>query len=134
VIEPNPIHILIVDAHEGVRLGLRTALATTDDIHVVGEAASGREALGLCREIGIDVALIDMRLPDQPSEQVIRQIRRDAPWVRVVALATELTAEVKAKASTAGASGYLHKYVAVDELIRAIREVHAGHQLASSDS
>jgi FtsP/CotA-like multicopper oxidase with cupredoxin domain len=133
VIEPKPIRILVVDAHEGVRLGLRTALATADDMIVVADAASGRQALGLCRETPIDVALIDMRLPDLGSEQVIEQIRRDAPRVRIIALATELTANVRTSALSAGASGYLHKYVAVDGLIRVIRDVYAADVTGTGD-
>ena len=117
--------VLIVDSHEGVRLGLTIALTTVEDMLVVGQAARGAEALRLCGESQPDVVLMELQLPDQAGICVIQMICRRYPHIQVVVLTTNQTEDLRQQALAAGACGYLQKYVAADELIEVIRTVKA---------
>ena len=123
--EPATIRVLIVDNHEGVRLGLTIAFATVEDMLVVGEATSGEEALRLCREVRPDVVLMELQLPDQDGIGVIQLIRQQFPHIQVVVLTTLQTEDLRQQSSSAGARGYVQKYIAVDGLIEVIRAVNA---------
>lgn len=128
------IRVLIVDGHDGVRLGLATALATVDDLLVVGEATSCAEALRLCARLQPDVALMETELPDCDGVSLIRRLRQTFPRLRVVVLTTLPTEELRQGVQSAGASGSLSKYVALDELIATIRAVHAEQAIQAQAS
>lgn len=122
--EPVTIRILIVDDHDGVRLGLTTALATIDDLLVVGAANSGSEALRLCRRLRPDVVLMEIQLPDRDGIDLVRMIRRQFPKVQVVVLSSVTSTDFRQRAGSAGVHSYLSKYVAVDDLIAVIRAAY----------
>ncbi|HEY6218818.1 MAG TPA: response regulator transcription factor [Gemmatimonadaceae bacterium] len=120
------IRVLIADDHTLLRSGLRMLLSTQADIAVVGEAADGTEVVRLAREIKPDVVIMDLSMPGPPSGNVIRDVRRAHPAVRVVILTMHDDAAYLRAALAAGASGYLVKRAADTELMSAVRAVHAG--------
>jgi DNA-binding NarL/FixJ family response regulator len=118
-----PLRVLLADAHASVREGLRTLLADEPDLHMIGEAASGEDAVALARALRPDVVLLDVALPGPPGaggEGTIRRLRVVAPTTRILVL-TGLAGghEVRA-ALAAGATGYLLKDVLWAELRQAI--------------
>jgi DNA-binding NarL/FixJ family response regulator len=123
--------VLIVDEHDGVRRGLTTALAIMDDLVVVGEASNGTAALQLCGQAQPDVVLMDIQLPDRNGIDIILDIRRQFPGIRIVILTTAPTVDLQRQAESAGASVYLQKYVAVNDLIDVIRRTHSEMSAAS---
>lgn len=122
---PLPIRILIVDSHQGVRLGLAIALASAEDLLVVGQATGGAEMMRLCSEIRPDIVLMEFPLSDQDGINLIRSIRRHFPSIQVVVLTTEHSIELRRQALDAGASDYLQRYITVDALIGVIRTATA---------
>ena len=127
------IRILLVDGHDGVRLGLSTALATVEDMAVVGQATSGTEAVRLCGLLLPDVVLMEIQLPNGDGIGTLQRIRHYFPSIQVVVLTSATTTDLKRRAEADGAWAYLPKYVAVDELIQAIRAAHCerGRKMAA---
>ena len=127
----GPIRVLVADDHRVVRQGLRTFLATTGDIRVVGEASDGSETLtqlhGLAeRGEAPDVVLMDLLMSPMDGIEATRQIRARYPQVQVVAL-TSFVEEEKAQAALdAGASGFLLKDADAGEVAAAIRAAYRG--------
>jgi DNA-binding NarL/FixJ family response regulator len=127
----GPIRVLVADDHRVVRQGLRTFLATTEDIRVVGEASDGNETLtrlhGL-HESGEapDVVLMDLLMSPMDGIEATRQIRACYPDVQVVALTSFVEEEKAHAALDAGASGFLLKDADADEVAAAIRAAHRG--------
>jgi NarL family two-component system response regulator LiaR len=120
------IRVLIADDHAVVRQGLRTFLDLQADIEVVDEAADGAAALEAVERHAPDVALMDLVMPGVNGIQAIRRLREDAPTTRVIVLTSFVDDERVLAAIRAGAAGYLLKDVQPQELVRAIRAVHAG--------
>jgi two-component system, NarL family, response regulator LiaR len=120
------IRVLIADDHAVVRQGLRTFLDLQADIDVVDEAADGAAALEAVERHGPDVALMDLVMPGVDGIQAIRRLREEAPATRVIVLTSFVDDERVLAAIRAGAAGYLLKDVQPQELVRAIRSVHAG--------
>lgn len=120
------IRVLLVDDHGLMREGLRALLATTGDIEVVGEARTGREAERLAAGLGPDVVLMDVAMPDLNGIEAARLVIECCPAARIVMLSMHATIEYVYRAFEAGATGYLLKENAVDELTRAVRTVHTG--------
>jgi DNA-binding NarL/FixJ family response regulator len=123
------ISILIVDDHPVVRDGLVAILATQPDFRIVGEAASGSEALSLFEQYQPDVILLDLEMPDMDGVTVIRQIREKQLKARIVVFTAFDTDERILSAVQAGAKGYLLKGVPRSDLFKAIRVVHQGGSL-----
>jgi len=123
------IQILIVDDHPIVRDGLVAILNTQPDFEVLGEAASGEEALTLFQRQTPDVILLDLEMPGMDGVQVIRQLREIQPDVKVVVFTAFDTDERILSALQAGAKGYLLKGAPRSELFSAIRIVHSGGSL-----
>jgi two-component system, NarL family, response regulator LiaR len=121
--------ILIVEDQRIVREGLRAVLEDEDDLAIVGEAANGQEALALFGELRPDVVLMDLQMPVMDGPEATRRIRELAPEARILVLTTYATDEFIFKALRAGAQGYLLKDASSDELLSAIRSVHAGQTL-----
>lgn len=126
-----PITVLIVDDHQIVRDGLRTMLSREMDIEVVGEADNGREAISLTRELKPDVAVMDIGMKDLNGIDATRQLVEEFPGTRVVALSMHCDRRYIADMLAAGASGYLVKDSAFDELALAIRSVVLGRRYLS---
>lgn len=120
------LRVLIVDDHEVLRTGTRHVLEASDDIVVVGEADDGNAALAIIDDLNPDVVLIDVRLPDRNGIDVARQLTLTHPDVRVVILSAYDDDEFVRAALEAGATGYLLKTMARDELVAAVRVAGQG--------
>ncbi len=123
------IRILIVEDQRIVREGLRAVLEDEDEIVIVGEAANGQEAINLFTQLQPDVVLMDLQMPLIDGPEATRRIRALSPDARILVLTTYATDEFIFKALRAGAQGYLLKDASTNELLGAIRSVHAGQTL-----
>ncbi|MFN2266015.1 MAG: response regulator [Anaerolineales bacterium] len=120
------IRLLLVDDHAVVRTGLRMMLEGEQDIEIVGEAESASEAINQISLLKPDVVLMDIGLPDLSGIDATREIKKLAPDIAVVALTIHEDEEYFFKMLDAGASGYVPKRAAPDELITAIRVTAQG--------
>lgn len=127
------IRVMLADDQALIRAGFKALIDTTPDLTVVGEAATGAEAVALARTTRADVVLMDIRMPDTDGITATRQITTDddLAGVRVIILTTFEVDDLVIQAIRAGASGFLGKSVAPDELRDAIRVVAAGEALLS---
>ena len=125
------IRVLLADDHALMRAGLRALLTTASDIEVVGEARTGREAERQVVQLNPDVVLMDVAMPDLNGIDAARAIHLKRPAMRIVMLSMHATAEYVYRAFEAGASGYLLKEAAVEEVITAVRTVHRGGRYLS---
>ena len=125
------IRVLLADDHALMREGLRALLTTTPDIEVVGEVRTGREAQWQVLQLDPDVVLMDIAMPDLNGIEAARLIHAKCPAVRIVMLSMHASAEYVYRAFEAGASGYLLKEAAVEEVIAAVRTVHEGRRYLS---
>jgi len=123
------IRILIVEDQRIVREGLRAVLEDEDEIVIVGEAANGQEAIELFAQLQPDVVLMDLQMPVIDGPEATRRIRELSPDARILVLTTYATDEFIFKALRAGAQGYLLKDASANELLGAIRSIHAGQTL-----
>ncbi|HWA14693.1 MAG TPA: response regulator transcription factor [Burkholderiales bacterium] len=120
------IRVLIADDHQLVRDGLRQLLNAASGLEVVAEAADGDRALAAVRESAPHVALLDMSMPGPSGIDLIKRIKASSPQVRVLVLSMHGERQYAARALKAGASGYLTKDSAGEQLVSAIRKVAAG--------
>ncbi len=125
------IRVLLADDHALMREGLRALLGATPDIEVVGEVGTGREAAAQILQLNPDVVLMDVAMPDLNGIDAARAIHLKFPAIRIVMLSMHATAEYVYRAFEVGASGYLSKEVAVEEVITAVRTVHGGGRYLS---
>lgn len=127
-VEPRPIRILAADDHPLLRDGIAAVIETQADMHLVAEAASGREAIDRFREHLPDVTLMDLQMPGINGIEAIATIRNECPRARIVVLTT-YEGDVQAlQAFKAGASGYVLKSMVRKELLETIRAVHRGQR------
>jgi len=117
------IKVLLVDDHAIFRGGLRSMLAGDPEIDVVGEAENGRQAVGLARQLAPDVIVMDVTMPDLNGIDATHQVKKRSPGIQVLALSAHTDPRFVARILAAGASGYLPKDCAFDELCRAIHAV-----------
>ncbi|MGA2249942.1 response regulator [Terracidiphilus sp.] len=122
------IRVLVVEDHHVVRQGLVALLSVADGLEVVGQAADGVEAITQFRKHQPAITLIDLRLPRLSGVEVIERIRMESPGARFIVLTTYDGDEDIYRALQAGARSYLLKGMTSEELIAAIRTVHAGRQ------
>ena len=120
------IRVLIADDHNIVRDGLKRILAATADIEVAAEAASGDEALKLVRSNEYDVAMLDMSMPGLSGIDLIKRLKAEKPKLRLLVLSMHGEHQYAARALKAGASGYLNKDSAAEQLVSALRKIAAG--------
>jgi two-component system, NarL family, response regulator NreC len=118
--------ILVVDDHPMVRMGLCSLLDATDDFEVVGEAASGRDALTAVERLNPDIVLIDITLPDDNGLDVMARIREASPNTRTVVLTMHEEKEYFLRAIQAGASGYIIKDGDPDHVLEALQAAQRG--------
>jgi two-component system, NarL family, response regulator NreC len=123
---PSPIKLLLVDDHVVIRSGLRMLLEAQKDLLIVGEAETGREALDQVRSLRPHVALMDVKMPDMNGIEATRLIRANYPETAVLALTMYEDDQYFFEMLRAGASGYVPKRAAPDELLTAIRTVSRG--------
>src|SRR5256885_16382642 len=125
------IGILLVDDHTVVRQGLRALLSAEEDMEVVGEAENGRLAVTLARKSNPDVVVMDVAMPLLNGLEATRQILKMLPSTKILVLTSYGDDECVSQLMDAGASGYLIKQTAANDLIRAIREVQRGNAFFS---
>lgn len=124
-----PIRVMIVDDSKMVREGLRSILANCLEIEIVGEAASGQEALNLTPTISPDVVLMDISMPDMDGLATTRQLKKVAPNCEVLMLTFHTGQEYLWQALRNGASGYILKNIDQQGLINAVQTVAEGGSL-----
>jgi len=124
-----PIRVFLLDDHEVVRQGLRALLESGGDIEVVGESGLAAEASARIPALRPDVAILDARLPDGSGIEVCRTVRGVDPAVKALILTSYDDDEALFAAIMAGASGYVLKEIAGQDLIGAVRQVAAGNSL-----
>lgn len=125
------ITVFLADDHAVVRDGLQLLLDAERDIEVVGAAANGRDAVRRVSELCPDVAVLDIVMPDLGGIEAARQIREVCPSTQVVILSMHTSDEYVLRALRVGARGYLLKESAGEEVIEAVRAVHAGRRYLS---
>jgi two-component system NarL family response regulator len=122
----KPIRILVVDDHFMVRMGLSASLNAEADMEVVAEVGNGQAALDAYSQHHPNLVLMDVRLPGMSGTETTAAIVRTFPEARVLMLSTHSGEEEIYRAMQAGARGYILKTVLREDLLRAIRDVHAG--------
>ena len=128
------IRVVLVDDHAVMRAGFRMILTSTDDIEVVGEASTGREAIAIAHELQPDVICMDVQMPGMDGLEATRQIVADpAVGAAIVVVTTFDRDDYVFQALQAGASGFLLKNAGPDELISAVRVAAAGDALLAPE-
>lgn len=127
----SKIKVLIADDHAVVRHGLKQIISKTSDIVVVDEAEDGNEALEKVSKIKVDVVLLDIEMPGKSGWDVLLQLKSEFPKLPVLILSTHSEALLGIRSLKAGASGYLSKMSAPDQLIEALRKIAKGGKYAS---
>jgi DNA-binding NarL/FixJ family response regulator len=126
---PDPLRVLVADDHPLFRKGLRTAIEAGDRVEVVGEAATGVEAVALALELQPDVVVMDVQMPERNGIEATREIVAQSPHVGVLVLTMFEDDDSVFAAMRAGARGYLLKGSDQDEIERAIRAVSSGEAI-----
>jgi two-component system invasion response regulator UvrY len=126
------LRILIADDHPIVRQGLRQLIDKTTDMVVADEASSGWEVLNKARASYCDVVLLDISMPGLNGLDILRQLKKESPKLPVLILSMHSEEQYAVRAFRVGASGYLTKQSAPDELLTAIRKVSMGGKYVSS--
>jgi DNA-binding NarL/FixJ family response regulator len=125
------IKVLIADDHPIVRQGLRQILAGTADMVVAGEAVNGQEALDQVRMGGWDVLVLDITMPSRSGFDILKELKHEQPDLPVLVLSIHAEEQLAVRVLKAGASGYLTKENAPEELVKAIRKVVSGGRYIS---
>lgn len=120
------IRILVVEDHNIVRTGLANLINSQEDMEVVAETGSGREALSLARALKPDIVLLDLDLPDMEGIDVTENLVGTDPEIRILILTMYKSEDVAASVLKSGARGYLVKSSELEELTKAIRTIHEG--------
>jgi DNA-binding NarL/FixJ family response regulator len=131
---PAPIRVVLVDDQQLVRAGFRMVIDSQPDLTVVGEAGDGSEAIVLVRDTAADVVLMDVRMPGTDGIAATAQVTALPDPPRVVVLTTFDLDEYVVAAIGAGASGFLLKDAPPEEMLAAVRTVHAGDSVIAASS
>lgn len=126
------IRVLIADDHAVVRSGLKQILAETPDIIAAGEATNGRDVLEKLEAQPWDVLVLDITMPGRSGLEILKDIQHLRPELPVLVLSMHAEEQFATRMLKAGASGYLNKESAPEELVKAIRKVHAGGKYVSA--
>jgi len=125
--------LIIADDHELARTGLRGMLNGQADLEVVGEAATGQQAVALCRRLRPDLALMDVRMPELDGLAATREIKRESPETAVVMVTMHENPEYLLEALRAGAAGYVLKDATHAEVLKTVRRVLEGEVLLTPE-
>jgi two-component system, NarL family, invasion response regulator UvrY len=125
------IRVLIADDHAVVRQGLKQIIGDTPEMLVAGEATNGQEVLDRVRAETWDVVVLDISMPDRSGLDILKQLRSERPKLPVLVLSMYSEDQYAMRVLKAGASGYLTKDSAADELVKAIRKVLSGGRYVS---
>jgi DNA-binding NarL/FixJ family response regulator len=125
------ITVLLADDHTVVRQGIRALLEAEEDMSVAGEAENGRQAVQMAKRLQPDVVVMDIAMPSLNGLEATRQISRESPKSRVLILSSYSDDEYVQQLTDAGASGYLVKQTAAQDLVTAIREAKRGNAFFS---
>jgi len=128
------IRVLLADDHPIVRAGLKEILAGTGDITVAGEATNGQEVMARVRGHDYDVAVLDLSMPGRSGIELIKQVKDEKPKLRILVLSMHSEEQYAVRALKAGASGYLTKDSAAEQLVAAIRRIAAGGAYVSPET
>jgi DNA-binding NarL/FixJ family response regulator len=128
---PEKIRVLIADDHSIVRQGFKQIFSETEDLEVAGEADDGAEALQLARQRAWDVFLLDVSMPNRNGIDTLKQLKKEFPRLPVLILSMHPEEQYAVRAIKAGASGYLTKGSAPEQLVTAIRQVARGKKYVS---
>ncbi|MGW5093252.1 response regulator [Streptomyces nodosus] len=123
------VRVILADDQELIRTALRMVMADLEDVEVVGEASTGAEAVALTEELGPDVVVMGIRMPEMDGIEATRRITAGSTDARIVVLTTFDDDDYVYGALYAGASGFLVKDMALDDIIGAVRVVAAGDAL-----
>jgi two-component system invasion response regulator UvrY len=123
--------ILIVDDHDLVRAGIMRLLQDVENVEVIGECASGEEAMVACQKLSPNVVLMDLHMPGMGGMEAAKRIIDRYKDIKVIILTAESEAPISKHTIKFGVSGYLTKGSGVDEMIRAIKQVIAGQRYIS---
>jgi two-component system invasion response regulator UvrY len=126
------IKVIIVDDHPVVRRGLKQIIEDEPDMEVAGEAKNAGECFSLVRKTDCTLVLLDITLPDRSGFDVLKQLKYEYPGIPVLILSVHPEDQYGLRLIKAGASGYLMKEGAPEELVKAIRKVHAGGKYVSA--
>lgn len=127
------IRILIADDHTIVRDGLRRLVEAELEMSIAGEAKNGNEVLEIVRETPVDVVLLDISMPGRNGLETLKELKRQFPSISVIVLSMHPKDQYAVRVLRAGASGYITKESAPEELILAIRKAFAGEKFISPD-
>jgi DNA-binding NarL/FixJ family response regulator len=125
------IRVVIADDHELIRVGVKKIVRSCKDVRVAGEAIELEHALRLVRELAPDLLVLDISLPGSDSLDGLLRVRGEFPMLPVLMLSMYPEDRFAIAALKAGAAGYITKSMAADELVHAIRRIHAGGSYVS---
>jgi len=123
----DTIKLMLVDDHDVIRTGLRSFLETQPGLKVIAEAKNGIEALEQAQKAQPDIVLMDITMPEMDGMEATRQLKNLYPECQVLVLTVHADKQYFMQMLVAGASGYITKQAAADELVSAIQAVAAGH-------
>ena len=127
------INVFIADDHEFIRAGLKSILAATFDIEVIGEGATGHDVLQALRESAPDALILDMSMPGLSGLELIKRIKTEWPKQKILVLTMHTNKQYAVRAIRAGATGFLSKAIASEELVIALRKIVAGRAYISAE-
>jgi len=119
------IKVLLADDHKIIRDGLKSLIAREEDIEIVGEAENGRSAVRLAKKLHPEIVVMDVSMPDMNGIEATKKITEKVPGARVIGLSMYSEKRFISQMFDAGATGYLPKDCAFEELADAIRSVHS---------
>lgn len=129
-----PIRVLVVDEHGMVRKGIVAYLKNHSDLHIIGEAQNGREAVELCEHLEPDVILMDLQMPEMDGITATRLIHKKYPRIQIIALTSFPDRNKVQDALAAGAISYLLKNISGEDLAEAIRDAFAGRATLAQEA
>jgi DNA-binding NarL/FixJ family response regulator len=127
------IRVIVADDHAIVRQGLKQILAQVPDMQVVGEAGTGDETMAVVRDVPADILILDLSMPGFGALEALREVRHRRPTLPVLILSVHSPAQYGIRMLRSGASGYMTKESAPDELIQAIRKIVGGGKYLSQE-